>query len=72
MLVLMLHFLITHPVMEAKPMPKDLCFLNYDDEEILEEADIATHQVVRAATEQKEAEAAWKINELLYRLELTP
>jgi hypothetical protein len=53
-------------------MPADLCFLNYDDEETLEEANIAAHQVVRAATEQKEAEAAWKINELLDRVEINP
>ena len=72
MLVLMLNLLLTHPVTEAKPMPADLCFLNYDDEETLEEANIATHQVVRAATEQKEAEAAWKINELLDKVELNP
>ena len=72
MLVLLLHYLLTHPVMEAKPLPQELMPLEYDDCENLEEADIITHRIANAALEQIEAEAAFRINELLDRLEINP
>ena len=77
MLVLMLHYLLTHePKLPPKPMPKDLTILNYDEQETLEEAaaeaDIYTRLTNDAAQEQKEAEAAWKINEFLDKVEIKP
>jgi hypothetical protein len=70
MLVLALNFLLTHPTLFAKPMPTD--FENpTNSQRILEDAYISAQIVVKAATEQKEAEGAFIINEFLNRMELT-
>jgi hypothetical protein len=71
MLVLLLAALLSRPL-PPKPMPADLCVLDYDSAETLEDADVAAARVTRAAIEQREAAAAWTINELLDTLTIQP
>ena len=56
----------------AKPLPDELQPPDYDAAEALEDADIIAALVARAAQEQRDAEAAWKINELLDTLTMQP
>ena len=56
----------------AKPLPAELQPPDYDAAEALEDADAIVALTVRAIQEQREAAAAWKINELLDTLTLQP
>jgi hypothetical protein len=58
------------PPLPAKPMPGE--FRGFDEAEALEDAHLAATRIANAATEQREAEASYRINELLDTWTLQP